>query len=151
MTMKRFQDSNKFVRNASYSVDGVTQMNLLAVIENASHFEKIIEQRIQQFEKQGISVSVCTEYFDSTIDKFIAKILSQLETAHSDNASILRRYLHRRAAEKIRLENLLKRLDAEIADTTLEYNMLKQMVDKSDPLKNATVLDEEQKEEEQNE
>ena len=149
--MKKTHNSNRSVRNVSYSVASATQMNLLAVIENASHFEKNIKKKLLQFEKQGALVSACTEYFDSMIDKYIAKLLSQLEKTHSDNANIIRQYLRRRASEKIRLENLLRRLDAEIATTALEYNAFKLLVDKADPLKNIMLQDEDQKKEEQNE
>lgn len=149
--MKRTNNFNKSVSNISYSAASIIQMNLLAVIENASHFEKSIEKKIMQFEKQEVSVSTCTEYFDSMIDKYTAKLLSQLEKTHSDNANIIRQYLHRRASEKIRLENLLRRLDAEIEATTLEYNALKLLVDKADPIKSTMLQDEEQKKEEQNE
>ena len=149
--MKRTHTSNKSVQNISYSAASITQMNLRAVIENTSHFEESIEKKMRQFEKQGLSASACTEYFDSTIEKYTAKLLSQLETTHNDNANIIRQYFHRRAFEKVRLENLLRRLDEEIVETTLEYNTIKQLVDKSDPLKNAMSLSEDQNEEDENE
>lgn len=149
--MKRIHNSNKSVRNISCSAANITQMNLRAVIESAGRFEESIEKKMQQFERQGLSASACTEYFGSTIEKYTAKLLRQLKTAHNDNAYIIKQYFHRRAFEKVRLENLLRRLDEEIVETTLEYNTLKQLVDKSDPLKNAMALNENRQEEDENE
>lgn len=145
--MKRNDNANKFVHDVSHTATSTTQINLLEVVKDASHFEKDIQRKMLQFEKQGISGSTCTEYFDNMIDKYIAKLLSQLEKAHNDNANIIWQYLHSRACEKTRLEKLLERVEAEVNTTTLEYNALKLLVDKTDPLK-STMLQAENTEKE---
>lgn len=138
-----------------YSTSTIDFQNILSIVEQASNFEQDIDKRIIQFEKQGVNISTCPEYFENMIDEHIARQLNKLETAHTHNMHRIGRLFRKRVVYKVEMEDFLERLEIEIADVEAEYKALKKFADDMNPLKNGRLFAEEtisaQKKEDTNE
>lgn len=127
----------------SYSIASIDFQNIYTIVEKASNFEKDIDRRIIQFEKQGINISTCPEYFENMIDEHIARLLNKLETAHARNMHFIGRLFRKRISAKVELEDFLARLEIEIADTDAEFKALKKFAEEMNPLKDGRLVSEE--------
>lgn len=141
--MNQSKKFNTEYQKISYSISSIDFQNILAIVEKASNFEKNIDRKIIQFEKQGINISTCPEYFENMIDEHIARLLNKLETAHAHNMHLIGRLFRKRISAKVELEEYLKRLEIEIADTDAEFKALKKFADDMNPLKDGRLVSEE--------
>ena len=122
-----------------YSTTSIDHQNILSIIGTSGEYEKEIDRKIAQFEKQGTNISTCSEYFDHMINEHTAKLQNKLEVAHANNMRLIGYLFRKRASDKIEFQELLDRLELEIASTEAEYEALKKITDQMNPLKNGRL------------
>lgn len=77
--MKKNNPLHKNNHQTPYSIASINFKNLLRIAEEANRFEHAIDEKIAQFEQQGINISTCPEYFENMVDEHTLKLLGQLE------------------------------------------------------------------------
>ncbi|MEY8326355.1 hypothetical protein AALB47_20985 [Lachnospiraceae bacterium 54-11] len=122
-----------------YSTTNIDHQNILAIIKNTDDFEKDINKKMALFEKEGINISACSNYFENMVDKYIAQLLNKLETEHAKNMNSIGYLFRKRASDKNEFQEFLDRLDMEIVTTEVEYDKLKKIAEEMNPLKNGRL------------
>lgn len=152
--MKKNKELKKIVQRIPYSTISIDHQNIFSIVEKADDFEKVIDKKAKQLENQNINISTCPEYFENMVNKYIAKLIVKLESEHVKNMHVIGYLFRKRASDKAEFQELLNRLDAEIDSTKAEYEVIKNIAKKFNPLKNGKLEEEtihKQKEAELNE
>lgn len=143
--MGNYNGFRKITNRVPYSTIGIDYSNISTITKRCGEFEKILNKKISEFEKQGITTSTCLDYFEDIIDEYIEKLLSILEAEHLNCKNTVRYLFRKRASDKIEFQELLDSLEAEIASTEEEYNAVKEIYEKYNPLRNGRLITEELK------
>lgn len=143
--MRRNNNFHTVRQRIPYSTTSIDYQNIFSISKNADDFEKIINKKISQFEKQGINISACSEYFENMVDEYVAKLLSQLESQHASNMRMIGYFFRKRAADKIEFQELINRLEIAIASTEAEYELVEKLATELNPLKNGRLVAEQRK------
>lgn len=151
--MKQHKGFQSVKKRIPYSTTNIDYQNILSILEKDDDFEKLIDKKISQLKRQGLNTSACSEYLENMVDKHASKLLRELEKEHINNMHLIGYLFRKRASDKIEFEDLLERLDEEIASTESEYETIKKIADEMNPLKNGRLVAEQSinspKEEEQ--
>lgn len=137
--MKKGNGFRNIVKRIPYSTISIDHKNLLSILEKASEFERDIDKKVRQMERQNINVSACPEYFENMVDTYTAKLLSELETEYVKNMRVVGYFFRKRAADKIEFLELLDRIEAEIVSAEEEYKMALKLAEELNPLKNGRL------------
>lgn len=130
----------RLYKDTLYRTRTIDQQNILSIMEKADDFEKIIDKKVDQFKRQGVSIDICAEYFDDMISEYIAKLMAELEAEHAQNMCDINDIFRSRVSAKIEMEEFLNRLEMEISVTEIEYESLKKIIDELDPLRNGKLI-----------
>ena len=125
----------KIRQRVPYGVPKLQDYELTSYVRReADRLESLINRRVRQLKRQGIDISTCPDYLDSLIEAYIASLFSSLENRHRMQKSYIRTLFVRRASDKIEYENLLARLEEEIATTKVEYDIIERIYRENNPL-----------------
>ena len=141
--MKRNKGFQMVRKRIPYSTTGIDYQNMLSIVEKSEDFEKIIDKKISQFKRQGLNISASSEYFENIINRHTASLLARSEQEHINNMHSIGYLFRKRASDRIELQDLLDRLDEEIASTEIEYEAIKKIAEEMNPLKNGRLAAEE--------
>lgn len=140
--MKQINPFYRMHKRIPYHKPSINYHNMLSIIEKANNYESIIDQKIIQFEQQSINISACPEYFENMVDRYITKLLGQLETEHVKNMRSIEHQFRLRASAKIKYQEYLDQLMEEICSTTAEYKLVKKLAEELNPLKHGRLTTE---------
>lgn len=143
--MGNYNGFRKITNRVPYSTIGIDYSNISTITKKGGEFEKVLNKKISEFEKQGITTSTCLDYFEDIIDEYIEKLLSILEAEHLNCKNTVGYLFRKRASDKIEFQELLDSLEMEIASTEEEYNSVKEIYEKYNPLRNGKLITEESK------
>lgn len=137
--MENYNGFKKITNRVPYSTIGIDYSNISTITKKGGNFEEILNKKIAEFEKKGITTSTCLDYFEDMIDGYIEKLLSILESEHLNCKNTVGYLFRKRASDKIEFQELLDSLEAEIASTEEEYNAVKEIYEKYNPLRNGKL------------
>ncbi len=143
--MENYDGFKKIKKRVPYSTIGIDYSNISTIIKKGGNFEEVLNKKIAEFEKQGITTSTCLDYFEDMIDEYIENLLSILEFEHLNCKNTVAYLFRKRASDRIEFHELLDRLESEIASTDEEYNAVKEIYEKYNPLRNGRLAVEETK------
>lgn len=134
---------------------GIEYYDISSIIKKTGEFEDVVDQRISRLKGQGVEIGNYSEYFEDLIEEYITRLLGILEIKHLNNMNVIKNLFRKRASDKIELGGFLNNLEEEIAITIEEYNTLKNIYEKANPLEkmlqNKPVSPAKKEEEEENE
>ena len=137
--MKKNRTLHKSNHQTQYHIANINFQNLLRIAEKANRFENVIDEKITQFEQQGINISTCPEYFENMVDEHILKLLGQLEAEYINNMCFIGSCFRKRASIKIEYQKHIDQLDLEIATTEAEYELIRKLAEDLNPLKHGKL------------
>lgn len=137
--MKVNKQFKKIIQRIPYSTISIDHQNIFSIVEKADDFEKIIDKKAKQLDCQNINISTCPDYFENMVNEYTAKLLSKLETEHIKNMQVIGYLFRKRASDKMEFQELLNRMETEIASTEKEYEAIKKIAEKLNPLKNGRL------------
>lgn len=143
--MENYNGFRKITNRVPYSTIGIDYSNISTITKKGGDFEKILNKKIAEFKKQGITTSTCLDYFEDMIDGYIEKLLSILESEHLNCKNTIGYLFRKRASDKIEFKELLDSLEEEIASTEEEYKAIKVIYEKYNPLRNGRLAAEDSK------
>ena len=138
--MRRNNSFRSIIKRIPYSTTSIDHQNILNIMEKADDFEKVINKRVKQLEHQNINISTCPEYLENMVDEYIAGLLSKLETEHVMNMHVIGYLFRRRASDKVEFQELLNRMETEIASTKAEYELIVKFAEEMNPLTNGKLV-----------
>lgn len=137
--MKVNKELKKILQRIPYSTISIDHQNIFSIVKKADNFEKIIDKKAKQLESQNINISTCPEYFENLVNEYTAKLISKLETEHIKNMQVIGYLFRKRVSDKMEFQELLNRMETEIASTEAEYEAIKKIAEKLNPLKNGRL------------
>lgn len=137
--MKNNSEYRMMYKRIPYSTTSIDHQNILGIIEKADNFEKEIDKKMTQFEKSGIDISTCPDYFEKMVDKYITKLLNKLEVEYANDMNRIGSLFRKRASRRVEFQEILDRLDTEIAVVENDYEKLRKIVEEMNPLKNGRL------------
>lgn len=143
--MENYNGFKKIKNRVPYGTIGIDYSNISTIIKKGGDFEEILNKKIAEFGKQGITISTCLDYFENMIDVYIEQLLSILEFEHLNCKNTVWYLFSKRASDKIEFKELLDSLEAEIVSTEEEYHTVKEIYEKYNPLRNSRLIAEESK------
>lgn len=137
--MENYNGFRKITNRVPYSTIGIDYSNISTITKKGGNFEKILNKKIADFKRQGITTNTCLNYFEDMIDGYIEKLLSILEHEHLSCKNTIGYLFRKRASDKIEFKELLDSLEEAIASTEEEYKAIKEIYEKYNPLKNGRL------------
>lgn len=125
---------DKIRKRIPYGTLGIEFYDISSIIKNVGEFEVVIERRISQMKRQGVEIGNYSEYFADLIEEYIARLFGILETKHLNNKNVINNLFRKRASDEKEFNGFLEILDEEIEETQAEYDYLKEIYEKKNPL-----------------
>lgn len=126
---------DKIQKRIPYGTLGIEFYDISSVVKKIGEFEKVIDQKISRLKRQGVEIGNYSEYFENLIEEYITRLLGVLETKHLDNIKVINSLFRKRASDEKEFIGFIEALEEEIAETDEEYNLLKEIYEKENPLK----------------
>lgn len=134
-----------------YGTLGIEFYDITSINKNVGEFEDVLEQKISRLKRKGVEIGNYSEYFGDLIEEHITRLLGILETKHLNNKNVINNLFRKRASDEKEFKGFIGTLEEEIAETEVEYNYLKEIYDKENPLKKLLQKSESFKEKEETE
>lgn len=137
--MENYSGFRKITNRVPYSTIVIDYGNISSVVKKRENFDKVLDKKIAEFEKNRIATSSCLDYFESLIDEHINQLLVTLENEHANCKNTIGYLFRKRASDKIEFTNLLENLKAEISDATKEYETIKEIHEEFNPIRKGNI------------
>ena len=105
-----------------------------SALKGTQNFEKLIDRKIIQLQKNGVDCRDCEEYLDALVNDYICQQKCKLLWQHSLKRKNLTGFFTRRASDKHELEQLLSEIQSEIENAETEYSFTEMLYNKHNPL-----------------
>ena len=137
--MKKHDDLEKIRNRIPVGTLNIEFYDMSSIKKKRDDFEDIIDKRIFRLKKQGVKIENYLEYFQNVTEEYISGLLGALETEHYNKKNMIKNLLRRRISDKTELEGFLENIKEEIRLTEIEYENLKEIYDKHNPLENGML------------
>ena len=127
-------NSPKIKERIPYGTPLIEPYNITSIIAKPEEIETVIDKRLARLQKQGVNINQCTDYLESIVEGYIAKLETTLEGQRASKKRFLTSILLRRASDRKDFVELQTALEAEIKKTEEEFKLVKMLREKCNPL-----------------
>lgn len=127
--------STKVKYRSPYNQFEIEWNNFDVIIKKQKHYKQICEREIRKLIKKGVPVEESKKYLESLIDSWATVLEGEAERIHYKNKKLIQYLVKRREADKLEYKKRLEVIECQLAEKEKEYEQLKDLYMKYNPLK----------------